>query len=186
MPGPVFLETERLELRTVEEEDADLVQEGRMNPEIRRYITSFRAPRSHAAVAEEVPADDGVHLFVVPRAGEHGGRSVGRAALDHVDETDGWANISFWLFPEAQGSGYATEAAAHLVAFGFRERGLRRITANAVAPNEGSIAVLGRLGFTHEGTRREKTMVDGEYVDLELYGLLRREWPGVDAVLDID
>lgn len=186
MPGPVFIETERLELRTVETEDADIVQQGRMDAEIRRYITGFGAPRSRAAVADEVPADDGVHLFVVPRTGEHGGRPVGQAALDHIDEADGWANISFWLFPEAQGSGYATEAAAHLVAFAFRERGLRRITANAVAPNEGSIAVLERLGFTHEGTQREKTTVDGEYVDLKLYGLLRREWPGVDAVLDID
>ena len=184
MPGPVFIETERLELRTVEAEDADVVQRGRMHPEVRRYISGFDAPRSHEAVAEEVPADDGVRLLVVPRSGDRAGEPVGEAALDYIDEAEGWANLSFWLFPEAQGHGYATEAAAHLVAFGFRERGLRRVTANAAAPNEGSIAVLERLGFAHEGTQREKTMVDGEYVDMELFGLLRREWPGADAVLD--
>lgn len=187
MPGPVFIETDRLELRTVEAEDADTIQRARMHPEIRRYISPFRAPRSREDVADEVPADDGVRLLVVPAEdepavdGENG--AVGQASLDYVNEGDGWANISFWLFPAARGRGYATEAAAHLVEFAFRQRGLRRITANALAPNTGSIAVLERLGFAHEGTQREKTMVDGEYVDVSFYGLLRREWDGVDAVL---
>lgn len=183
MPGPVFIETDRLELRTVEAGDADVIQRGRMHPEVRRYISGFDAPRSNEAVSEEVPNDDGVRLLVVPKTGAKGGRPVGQASLDYIDEGDGWANLSFWLFPSAQGHGYATEAAAHLVAFAFRERGLRRITANAAAPNECSAAVLERLGFVHEGTQREKTMVDGEYVDLEFYGLLRREWEGVEGVL---
>lgn len=183
MPGPVFVGTERLELRTVEAEDAKLVQRARMHPEIRRYIAGFRAPRSQDHVAEDVPSDDGVSLLVVPTEGDIAGEPVGQAALDYVHEGDGWANISFWLLPAARGHGYATEAAANLIAFGFRERGLRRITANALAPNEGSIAVLERLGFVHEGTQREKSMADGEYVDVELFGLLRREWDGVDAVL---
>lgn len=182
MPGPVFIETERLELRTVEEGDVDVVQRARMHPDIRRHIGAFRAPRSESAVAEDVPSDDGVSLFVVPKTGEHGGKPVGQVELDYVNEADGWANLSFWLFPGGRGHGYATEAAANLVAFAFRERGLRRITANALAPNDGSIAVLERLGFTHEGTQREKTMADGEYADVEFYGLLQREWPGADTV----
>lgn len=184
MPGPTFIETARLELRTVEEADADLIQRARMHPEIRRYISGFRAPRSRAAVAEDVPSDTGVTLLLVPTADDHAGTPVGQVALDHVDEADSWANISFWLFPSARGRGYATEAAAYLVEFGFRERGLERVTANAVAPNEGSIAVLERLGFSHEGTQREKTVVDGERVDVELFGLLRREWAGAEAVLE--
>jgi RimJ/RimL family protein N-acetyltransferase len=184
MPGPIFIETERLELRTVEEADADVIQRARMHPGIRRYISGFRAPRSRAAVAEDVPADDGVRLLVVPAADDRTDSPVGQVSLDHIDEGNGWANISFWLFPSARGRGYVTEAAAHLVEFGFRERGLERVTANAVAPNEGSIAVLERLGFSHEGTQREKTVVDGERADVELFGLLRREWAGPGAVLE--
>lgn len=184
MPGPLFIETERLELRTVEEADADLIQRARMHPDVRRYISGFRAPQSRAAVAEDVPADDGVRLLVVPSADDHADGPVGQVSLDYIDEADSWANISFWLFPSARGHGYATEAAARLVGFGFRERGLERVTANAVAPNEGSIAVLRRLGFSHEGTQREKTTVEGERVDVELFGLLRREWAGADAILE--
>jgi ribosomal-protein-alanine N-acetyltransferase len=184
MPGPTFIETEQLELRTVEKADADVIQRARMHPEIRRYISGFRAPRSRAAVAEDVPADDGVRLLVVPTADDHAGTPVGQVSLDYIDEGDAWANISFWLFPSARGRGYATEAAANLVEFGFQERGLERVTANALAPNEGSIAVLERLGFSHEGTQREKTVVDGERVDVELFGLLRREWAGPGAVLE--
>ncbi|MFB6205877.1 MAG: GNAT family N-acetyltransferase [Haloglomus sp.] len=184
MPGPVFIETDRLELRTVEAEDAGVVQRGRMHPEVRRHIAEFRAPRSEEAIADEVPNDDAVRLLVVPKTGDMAKEPVGEASLDYIHEEDGWANISFWLFPAARGRGYATEAAANLVAFGFRERGLRRVTANAVAPNEGSLALLERLGFVHEGTQREKARVNGEFVDVEFYGLLRREWDGVEAALD--
>jgi len=57
----------------------------------------------------------------------------------------------FWaLFPEQWGRGYATEAAAAMVAYAFDELRLRRIVATTENDNTRSIAVMRRLGMRFE------------------------------------
>jgi len=55
----------------------------------------------------------------------------------------------FWaLAPQHRGNGYATEAAAAVIEFGFAELNLARIVATTTYDNEASIAVMRRLGMT--------------------------------------
>ena len=55
----------------------------------------------------------------------------------------------FWaLAPQHRGNGYATEAAAAVIEFGFAEMNLARIVATTTYDNEASIAVMRRLGMT--------------------------------------
>jgi [ribosomal protein S5]-alanine N-acetyltransferase len=55
----------------------------------------------------------------------------------------------FWaLAPAHRGNGYATEAAAAVIEFGFAEMNLARIVATTTYDNEASIAVMRRLGMT--------------------------------------
>ena len=57
----------------------------------------------------------------------------------------------FWaLFPKQQGHGYATEAAAAMVAYAFDELRLRRIVATTEHDNTRSINVMRRLGMRLE------------------------------------
>ena len=57
----------------------------------------------------------------------------------------------FWaLFPEHWGNGYASEAAAAMVLYAFRELRLRRIVATTEHNNTRSINVMRRLGMRIE------------------------------------
>lgn len=57
----------------------------------------------------------------------------------------------FWaLFPEHWGHGYATEAAAAMVAYAFDALRLRRIVATTEHENTRSLNVMGRLGMRLE------------------------------------
>ena len=57
----------------------------------------------------------------------------------------------FWaLFPDQQGHGYATEAAAAMVAYAFAELRLRRIIATTEHDNTRSMNVMRRLGMRLE------------------------------------
>jgi RimJ/RimL family protein N-acetyltransferase len=53
-----------------------------------------------------------------------------------------------------------------------------------MAPNDASRTLCERLGFVHEGTARQAQFADGEYVDVERYGLLVDEWESPREVLD--
>lgn len=189
MPGPLFIEGSRIDLRTVERDDVPFLQRWVNHPDVRRYVGNFRTPYSREEYEEEIfePYDtneDGATALICHDewdgddlgGSDDGPKAVGSVQLSPVRDSAGWANLAYWVAPPAQGNGYATEASELFVEYAFRELGLHRVTARALAPNEASCRVLERLGFTHEGTQRECAVVDGEYVDQRLYGLLRTEW----------
>jgi RimJ/RimL family protein N-acetyltransferase len=61
----------------------------------------------------------------------------------------------YWgLAPAHRGNGYATEAAAALIAYGFGEMRLARIVATTMRDNHASIAVMRRLGMRVEENPR--------------------------------
>ncbi len=45
-----------------------------------------------------------------------------------------------------------------------------------VRENEASKRVIEKLGFVHEGTKRDDAFINGEYLDREVYAVLRPEW----------
>lgn len=177
MPGPVFIESEQIELRTVEEEDIEFLQCGVNHPDVRRHIGVFRTPYNRERYENDLweadSSEDGASLLVCPRGDEE---PVASIQLYPVDDGRGWANLGVWIMPDAQENGYATEAGELVIKYGFDELRLHRISGVATAPNAASQRLLEALGFTHEGTNREDVFVNGKYVDLERYGLLDREW----------
>ncbi|WP_121823186.1 GNAT family N-acetyltransferase [Halostella salina] len=187
MPGPTFIDCDRIELSPPEEADIEFLQKGVNHPKVRRYVTVFRTPYSEENYREELwPLDtdeDSVTLLPVPKDGEFEGEPVGSVQLAPIQDRDGYANFGVWFHPDAWGEGYALEAGANLIEYGFRDLRLHRVSATVMAPNDASRRLCERLGFTHEGTTRETQFADGEYVDVERYGLLVDEWDGPDTVL---
>jgi RimJ/RimL family protein N-acetyltransferase len=59
--------------------------------------------------------------------------------------------------------------------------GLHRIEACPLAFNTPSINLLRKLGFTYEGTLRQRHFFRGEYHDMLYFGLLAEEWRELGA-----
>jgi len=75
------------------------------------------------------------------------------------------------------GGPFALQAQIAILDFGFEKIKLRRIWGGATANNLASLFNFKRLGFVHEGTRRQAfTDVDGKIVDSIEFGLLAQEW----------
>lgn len=174
MPGPVFVEGDGIDLRTIEEEDLEFLQAGINHPAVRRYAggdVPYNRPRYEDEWFDRISSGEVVHLVVCD-----GDDRVGDVSLAPIDERRGWANLGYWIHPDQQGEGYATEAARLAVSHGFDELRLHRISAAIVAPNEASKRVVEKLGFVHEGTKRDDAFLDGEHVDREMHALLREDW----------
>lgn len=188
MPGQPFITGDRIDLRTAEESDIEFLLAGVNHPDVRRYISVFDTPYTETRYREELwPVEhdeEGVSLLAVPTAGEREGDPVGSVQLYPLDPVDGWANLGVWFLPTAWGNGYAIEACARLIEYGFRQRRLHRLSATTVTQNAASVTLCERLGFVHEGTTRETQFVAGAFVDVERFGLLVDEWRGLEAVLD--
>ena len=81
-----------------------------------------------------------------------------------------------------EGTDEALEGLLMLLRYVFETRGVHRVDAAALAFDEVRIEFYRRAGFTHEGTLRQHIRWDGDYVDLELFGLLEDEWPGYEQI----
>jgi [ribosomal protein S5]-alanine N-acetyltransferase len=84
--------------------------------------------------------------------------------------------IWYQVHPKERGRGVATQAAAILVDHLFSARPHQRVQATVVGGNDGSARVLERIGMRHEGVLRQNTFLRGEYVDLNLYSIVRNDW----------
>lgn len=188
MTRPTFIDCDRLDLKPAHEDDIEFLQEGVNHPQVRRYISSFRTPYTEERYRDELwpmeHDEETVSSLAVPKEGEFENEPVGSVSLSPVLYEDGYANFGVWFHPKAWGNGYALEASAYLIEYGFQDLRLHRISATAMAPNESSKTLLERLGFVHEGTARETQFAGGEYVDVERYGLLVTEWDGPKEVLE--
>lgn len=164
------LETARLVLRPWTPDDVGAVYDIYSRWDVMRYIGV--TPRVVADLDEAAArverwraADDGTHgvWAVVPREGADGtardGAPVGTILLKPIPasgtgdplEPSGDTEIGWHFHPHVWGRGYATEAAAAVLAHAFA-RGLDRVVAVTHADNAASQAVCRRIGMTHRGT----------------------------------
>jgi RimJ/RimL family protein N-acetyltransferase len=174
MSGPRFLDGDRVTLHVPTEDDAPFLLENENDPAVRR-TRSASSPTGPEAVGRRLGgtlgrSDDTLALVV--RAD---GDRVGLVYLIREkpnDDVYGRAELAYWVAPEAQGNGYATDAARTVVKHGFDRLRLHKVVAKAFADNEASKRVLEKVGFTEEGVFRDEAFVEGEYRDLVRYGLL--------------
>ena len=102
-------------------------------------------------------------------------RQIGGIGL-RIDSSHQHAELGYWLGVQYWGQGYATEAAREMLRYGFEDLGLHRIYASHFKQNPASGNILRKLGMQYEGCQREHLRKWDQFVDSELYGILRREW----------
>ena len=100
---------------------------------------------------------------------------IGCAGLRDIDREHLQAELGFWVGREWWGKGYAREAAAEVLRFGFEDLGLNRICAYHMARNPAAGRVLLHLGMQREGLLRERVRKWGVYEDVILYAMLRAD-----------
>ncbi|SDK47037.1 GNAT family N-acetyltransferase [Natronorubrum texcoconense] len=174
MADSVFLSGDRIDLRPIEEDDLGFLQREINDPRIWRAIGRPRpvnGPQERAFFENVVCDDDTVNLLIVADSSP-----VGTIAFNAIDWETRQAEIGYWVAPEHHGQGYGTDAAARLVAYGFDQLGLHKITARVFEFNEASRRLLESVGFTREGVHRDDVFVDGAFQDTYWYGLLEDEW----------
>lgn len=132
MPGSVYLEGDGLTLNTVQPDDYGFVARHFNNPTIRHEgFQALRTPFYEDDIAAIVEEQNDYHLFLACREGE----PVGCAFLLEIDLEGRNAELGYFIIPDEQGSGYATEAAELCLIHGFDELGLHKIWARTTAEN---------------------------------------------------
>ena len=93
-----------------------------------------------------------------------------------IDQRYQRGELGYWIGKPFWNSGYCTEAGQAVLEYGFARLNLNRIYANHFSRNEASGRVLQKLGMLHEGHARQHVKKGDRFEDIEIYGILKKEW----------
>jgi ribosomal-protein-alanine N-acetyltransferase len=176
------LETEHLRLRRILPDDVEAWLAVFNHPNVLRFLIDFEQSwtendevNSIIQWADAIFAQKTGFRWAITRKPDN--RMIGSCGFHLYSPTNRCAEIGYELHHDYWRQGIMTEALTTMIRFGFRQLNLHRIEANVTAGNEASAGLLRRLGFTMEGTWRDKVYARGQFHDLWQFSLLKHEYP---------
>lgn len=140
-------------------------------------LDSAAAANAHLQRVADAPAPAALlewHIF-------DGAQLCGSIRVHHIDYDDRKASLGYFLGQDCQGKGLASAAVRAALRHCFSVLELNRIELQSASANLASLRMAQRLGFVSEGVLRQAEWLNGAFVDLHVYGLLREEWQAWQA-----
>jgi len=179
MPTRPTLQTDRLLLRPFSLDDSARVQELAGEKEIAATTLNIPYPYEDGMAeawiethAETFEKGESI-IFAIVLKQEN--MLIGAIGLT-INPTHNRGELGYWIGKTHWNNGYATEAGLTVLEHGFVQRKLNRITASHLSRNPASGKVMQKLKMTHEASFRKHVKKWDEYEDLEMYGILRKEY----------
>ncbi|MDR9856260.1 GNAT family N-acetyltransferase [Paenibacillus sp. VCA1] len=169
------LETERLILREITKEDTESIFACFSNGEAMRYYgqDAFehreQAERLIGFFADSYREKRGIR-WGIERKDAPG--LIGTVGFNAWSPKHRRAEIGYEIHPDHWRKGYASEAVACILAYGFEALSLARIGAVVYTENAASSRMLIKLGFREEGLLRHYMFQSGVSHDTYAYSLL--------------
>jgi ribosomal-protein-alanine N-acetyltransferase len=169
-----------LTLRPPAADDAPALLELASDPDVTRWFswgpyTSVEQPRAYVdAAAGRRERGEQLDLLVIHR--ERG--PAGITGLSEFSARDRRCVVGTWFARRFWGTGANRESKAIVARLAFGVLGLHRLGAYSNTANVQSTKALIGAGFRHEGVLREWHRHGERHHDVNVFGLLRREWEG--------
>lgn len=177
----MVIETKRLKLHNFSPDDWQGLLEYFSNPEVVRYLSEdpFTADDAKRFI-ENIKEQGGFpNKVAVELKAEN--KLIGHLVFKMFCEKYQTREIGWVFHPAYRGKGYATEAAAALIEYGFKQLKLHRTIATCDTRNIRSSRLMERLGMRREAHFIKNTFLKGEWADEYFYAILDEEWTGFGA-----
>lgn len=168
----------RVYLRALELEDFSLLHKWRNDPEIgyafggTRIFTSTVNEKKW--IEEKIFDKTNVSCAICLKETNE---FIGCVFLNQIDDLNRSGHCpTFVGAKEHWGKGYATDARMLILKHAFHDKGLERIWAHVHQDNAGSLRMLEKCGYKHEGILRRASYVNGIFKDFVVLSILREEF----------
>lgn len=174
-----ILETERLTLRQVTQEDADNLLVYLSDVDVMKYygLEPFKSINDafdeiswYQSIFEK---GTGIRWGITLKEQDE---IIGSCGFFNKVAQHHRAEIGFELSKEHWGKGIASEAIKTVLYYGFEQMDLQRIEALIEPPNITSQKVVERQGFIREGLLRNYEYTCGKFDNLYMYSLLKQDY----------
>ena len=173
------IETERLILRKLTMRDASDMFRYCQDKEVARHVlweahTSILETRAYIRYnLYQYRSGEPASWCIVLRETN---RVVGTIGYMSYNADNSTVEIGYSLAREQWGKGLMTEALLAVIGETFRTLKVHRIEAMHFTDNPASGRVMEKCGMIHEGHMRERICCKGVFRDVEMWGILRKDW----------
>lgn len=172
------LESDRLVLRRITNDDVQEVFELRSDTEMMKYIPRPLLTNHDEALAhikminDKIDNNEGINWAVTLKGSP---KLLGIFGIYRIHWEHFRAEIGYMLLPEYQGKGITTEAISLLIDYGFNEMKMHSLEAVIDPRNTASARVLEKSKFRKEAHFIENECYDGVFRDTAIYSLLQKD-----------
>ncbi len=138
----IRLETQRLDL-IIQSVEETLARIAAMSPAEREHLSDDWLGFVHTTTSSH----PWIHGFKITKRGED--VVVGECGFKGPPDSDGIVEIAYRILPDHRRLGYATEAAAALVAYALTNQDVGVVRAHTLPESNASTRVLEKCGFHH-------------------------------------
>jgi ribosomal-protein-serine acetyltransferase len=103
------------------------------------------------------------------------GKIAGTIGLHYIDTVNKRTEIGYWISQEHQGKGIMHKSCLSIIDYAFKTLKLHRVEIRCAVNNRASQRIPEKLGFAKEAVLRESTLLNGEFLDTIIYGLLSQD-----------
>lgn len=177
------IEGERVVLRPVTVADVPALHAGMADLEMARLTGSIHStaeahqhswsiPELEEVYARWTAADDRIVWAIVDTSSNH---VVGESVLHDLDVGNRSCGFRIWI-SGARDQGLGTEATRLTLRHAFEDQGLHRVELEVYDFNPRARHVYEKVGFVHEGVKRQALLFDDEWIDAHVMSILASEW----------
>ena len=174
-----ILETERLKLMEITEENAGAIYDIFSREEVTRYYglmpfqEKAQAQKMVESLARNFEEKRGIRWgMILKETGEY----IGSVGLNNLVKTSKRAEVGYELHPDFWRKGIVSEAVKAVLKYSFEDLDLYRIGAVTFPENDPSSNLLLKLGFQKEGLLREYIYQGGVSYDTFVFSILKTDW----------
>jgi acetyltransferase len=99
---------------------------------------------------------------------------AGMIDLHNINRSAKRAEVGYWLSEHFEGYGIMTQAVAKIEEYFFKELKLHKLQIRVHPENQKSASIPQRLGYFKEATLVEHEVLNGEYIDLDIFAKLNK------------
>ena len=176
---PPVLETERMYLKKIVPEFAADMYEYSCDPDVTKYLTwschssEKETERYIKLLQKKYTAGVFNDWGLILKDSE---KMIGTCGFTSFDYGQNTAEIGYVLAQPYWGKGLAVEAARAVMEFGFDVFGLSGFCAKCMEGNDGSMAVMKKLGMSFEGIYKNGMFIKGSYKTIIVYNVTKEKY----------
>ncbi|MDK2980717.1 MAG: hypothetical protein PWQ55_1064 [Chloroflexota bacterium] len=170
----------RVRLRAMSKDDLPMFVGWLNDPEVNRNLTVY-APMSAEQEQQWYQKNLAQPIDEQPLAIEVNIKDqwkiIGNVGFMNINQLSHCAEIGIVIGEKASwNKGFGTEAMQLMVDYGFNTLNLNRIYLHVYETNPRGIRCYEKVGFQHEGRQRQARYLEGQYIDVLMMSILKKDW----------